>query len=457
MSVTNPQKTISSSRLDCDGRTTVTLSFDAMSELSLDPAEIVLIMDRSGSMNGAPMTAAKAAAKRLIEMVARASGSSDGSAFENASQMGMVSFAETATADVQLTGDAAAMNAAVNAMQASGLTNHREAFEAAVAMLPGTSGKRRIIVMFTDGVTTAGGDADQVAEAAKADGIEIFGIGLLQDPAQLNQWASDPTDTHVAYTDSTAKLTQVFEEIAAEVVTAGALDALVQEQLSPDFKIVRVNAPSHGTVDVTGPQNFDWKLDAAGAASPETASVSFEVMHIGADGGNKQVNQSVTYTDRAGAVLDFPNPSVDVSCTGPVVMPETCPLPTTFIAESCKDAVQAVALDTVMQSLGRIVQVDATVKNVCPGKQVAVAILLSELDGSGTEHARGTKTMLIPAHNEPDCRDVLIKCISFVVPEALDPSGDTGSICNPRGFRTRVLANYVDTDFVCCDSSTVVL
>ena len=40
----------------------------------------------------------------------------------------------------------------------------------------------------------------------------------------------------------------------------------------------------------------------------------------------------------------------------------------------------------------------------------------------------------------------------FSLPEALDATGAAASICNPRQFAARVLANYVDTDFTCCET-----
>ena len=46
------------------------------------------------------------------------------------------------------------------------------------------------------------------------------------------------------------------------------------------------------------------------------------------------------------------------------------------------------------------------------------------------EYQRGMKAMTLPAHDEPTCRDVLVKCIKFVLPEDLDVSGgDTQKMC----------------------------
>ena len=92
-----------------------------------------------------------------------------------------------------------------------------------------------------------------------------------------------------------------------------------------------------------------------------------------------------------------------------------------------------------------------TVRNVCPGKRVALAVILTEVDENGEEYQRGMKAMTIPAHDSPTCRDILVRCIKFVVPEDLDVSGNTGRLCNQRNFKARFIAHNIDTDYRCCD------
>ena len=75
------------------------------------------------------------------------------------------------------------------------------------------------------------------------------------------------------------------------------------------------------------------------------------------------------------------------------------------------------------------------------------------VDANGMEYQRGMKAMTIPAHNASTCRDVLVKCIKFVVPEDLDVSGaSTQAMCNSRNFKARFIAHTIDTDFRCCES-----
>ena len=149
-------------------------------------------------------------------------------------------------------------------------------------------------------------------------------------------------------------------------------------------------------------------------------------------------------------MVTFPEPTVAVECDV-VVNPEACPAPVALTVEGCSDSVLVDLGDTYLESLGRIIQMDVTVKNICPGRRVALAAILTEVDDQGMEHQRGMKA--ITAHNFPACRDVLVKCIKFVVPEDLEVSGEAPqSMCGPRNFRARFIAHHIDTGYRCCES-----
>ena len=105
-----------------------------------------------------------------------------------------------------------------------------------------------------------------------------------------------------------------------------------------------------------------------------------------------------------------------------------------------------------MESLGRIVQVSTTIKNVCPGKRTALAVILTEVDENGIEYQRGLKTITVPAHNYPTCRDIEVRCIKFVLPEDLNVSScEPGVPCGARNLRVRCISHNIDNDFRCCD------
>ena len=64
------------------------------------------------------------------------------------------------------------------------------------------SSNARVLILFTDGKTTAGPPPAPIAAAAKAAGIIIYCIGLLGssglNESALDDWASDPDASYVA-------------------------------------------------------------------------------------------------------------------------------------------------------------------------------------------------------------------------------------------------------------------
>lgn len=77
-------------------------------------------------------------------------------------------------------------------------------------------------------------------------------------------------------------------------------------------------------------------------------------------------------------------------------------------------------------------------------------VILTEVDDNDNEFRRGLKTLVIPAHDAPSCRDLTVRCIRFVLPEAPDVSGDPQRLCDERHFKVRFIAHYIDAGFTCC-------
>ena len=120
-------------------------------------------------------------------------------------------------------------------------TNHADAFEKAIQLFDPTSTNAKVIVMFTDGKTTAGPPPSPVAAAARAAGIIIYCIGLVGadgiDVDTLNDWATDPDASHVAVTPNDADLEDLFKDLAANISKPGATDIVIDEIVNSDFMI----------------------------------------------------------------------------------------------------------------------------------------------------------------------------------------------------------------------------
>ncbi len=457
MGVTNSNKLIDVSQIACDGTLKITLSLAAAPDITSNPVDIVLVLDRSGSMAGSAIANLKLGAKKFIDIIDQATdGSQDGN-IGGGSRIGIVSFADTATKDTQLITSVADLKAAVDALTASGNTNHADAFTKATELLTPPSGNGRVMVMFTDGKTTTGLPPSPVAAAARAAGITIYCIGLIGtdgiDVSTLNDWATDPDTSHVAVTPDDSQLEDLFEDLAQNISKPGATNIVIHEVVNPDFNIINVLPPSKGNVTMVQNTSLQWNIDALGTTANEGAALEFIIRHVAQNSGDKAVNQSITYQDSENNVVNFPDPVVKVDC-GIIIHPEDCPTPIDVAIDGCNDSIVYDLGDSYLDSLGRILQLDVNLKNICPGKRVALAILLTEVDQEGNEYKRGLKAVTVPAHQYATCKDIQVKCIKFVLPEDLNTAGGPQSMCSQRNFKARIINHYVDSDFDCCGQLT---
>ena len=456
MGITKSTKELNVTTIPCGGTFNVTLSLTAAPDIVSNPTDIVLILDRSGSMEDS-LGSLKEATKVFLDIIDEATDGAQDGQIGSGSHVGIVSFANTATQDTQLITSVAALKAAVDALTAGGSTNHADAFTKALDLFDPASANAKVMVMFTDGVTTAGGPPNPVATLAKSQGVIIYVIGLEGnggiDEQALRDWASDPDSAYVAIAPSDADLKKLFEDLARNITKPGATNIVINETVEDCFCITAVSAPTKGTAAMINEHTLRWTIPELGRSQSEGAELTFAVQHNGICPGLLGVNKSITYTDTEGNIADFGDPVIDVDC-GEDVFPEECPEPVDITIDGCEDSVEFDAGDLKLESLGRILQLDVTIRKVCPGKRVALAVILTEVDDKDKEYKRGLKTLVIPAHYRAECRDVTVRCIKFVLPEELDVSGDADSICNKRKFRARFIAHYIDNDFECCHQST---
>lgn len=94
---------------------------------------------------------------------------------------------------------------------------------------------------------------------------------------------------------------------------------------------------------------------------------------------------------------------------------------------------------------GRLVNISLTIDNVCPGSNLAVAIIL--YDPESPDNAIGLKTFQVTGPTGSSCAPITITNICFVVPGSIAP------LCTTKTLKASVLANYTNipglTDFLC--------
>ncbi|MDM5329878.1 VWA domain-containing protein [Neobacillus sp. CF12] len=296
--------------IKCEESTVVTMNLTGQAGITQNPVDVTLVLDRSGSMAGTPMTSLKSAANKFIDIIDEESdGQKDGS-IGNGSRVGIVSFAESAAVNQPLSTNATNLKSAVNSLNAVGNTNHESAFQAAKSQLSASvPTNKKIIIMFTDGQTTVGGNPSDDATAAKAAGMEIYSIGLGSvNVSQLNNWATDPDAKYVFITPDPTKLDEIFKGIGAAIVTPAATNISIHSKVNSNFTISNIST-NKGTSQGSG-NDIEWAIPTL---SSETVSLTYTITHNGSGDGDFQVNDLVTYSDAKGQQVNFQSPVVHVT------------------------------------------------------------------------------------------------------------------------------------------------
>lgn len=117
----------------------------------------------------------------------------------------------------------------------------------------------------------------------------------------------------------------------------------------------------------------------------------------------------------------------------------------------CEDQKSCDIGETELDAQGRILDFSMRLTNVCPGKRVAVGVVLTEVDSGNNEYPRGQKTFTVPAHNNSTCMDMDVPSMRFVMPEDISVGGSYDTCCNSRHFIARVAAHYIDCNSGSCN------
>lgn len=183
-----------------------------------DKADVMLVLDRSGSIDAGEMASLKTAAHAFVTaMTPTASGT----------HMGQTSFSTTGSLDLALTGDATAINNAIDAVTQGGTTNLFDGITLATAELGGANDRPDgeapdFMVVITDGnPNEPGSDANaelvaaQAADAARAAGIQVYVVGVGNDVDSIyliNNIANSPA--HYFAVSDYSNLTATLNAIA---------------------------------------------------------------------------------------------------------------------------------------------------------------------------------------------------------------------------------------------------
>ena len=197
-------------------------------------ADIAIILDKSGSMRGQKLEAAKGAARGFAELLDI-----------RYHRIGLVSFSRDAVADVELGDDIGAFIDGLAGLEPEGQTNMGAALQTAQAMLErgGREDALPVLILLTDGDFTAGGDDPRdIAAAVRAAGMQIYTIGLGSGVSEevLQSIAGSPE--RYFHAPNPGELYPIYGQILREVVTSLAGNLLIDDRLSDSVQYVEQSA-----------------------------------------------------------------------------------------------------------------------------------------------------------------------------------------------------------------------
>ena len=175
--------------------------------------DIILVLDRSGSMSGTPLTETKTAATKFVENILG----------EKAS-IGIVTYESGADIISYTTDNDYALINSINGIATTGGTNAEAGLKLASDMLSDSKADKKIIVMMSDGVPNEGVVGDELIEYAneiKDDGIYIYTLGFFEAladkyEAQRVMRGIASEGCHYEVSDA-SELVFFFEDMAAQI------------------------------------------------------------------------------------------------------------------------------------------------------------------------------------------------------------------------------------------------
>jgi hypothetical protein len=250
-------KTAAPATIQLGAEVTVTLQVGGTCPEQDRPADVILVIDRSTSMQrDGKLDAAKQAATTFVDSVD-----------PTLVHVGIVAVGPYPVRIQSLTGDQAVLRAAIAGIGGTRGTNIVDALAMAKDDLAGPDsrpGVAKAIVFLTDGNHNTGPDISDIypiLDALRAASVEVFAIALGNDAdeALLQQMASSPS--HYYKSPTTAELQGIYQQIAGRIkATTLIKTATIVDQVPSNMRYIPGSgAPVQPSVSTDG-RTLTWNL-----------------------------------------------------------------------------------------------------------------------------------------------------------------------------------------------------
>ena len=272
-----------------------------------NPLDIVLVIDRSGSMSDllgmlgglSKLDSAKQAAISFL-----------GAVDLGIDRVAVIGFDDSAQRLHELGDQSESLARAIRSLRVAGGTNIADALLAAIEVLEDRSNRQDaqgVIVLLSDGQSEARNEAKRIKKAGFR--IVTIGLGTDADEGELKAIATDKGDYY--FSPTADELEDIFLDIARDIQeTAAATDVVVTHRFdATDFELV------DGSITPQGDRRFDsvvWRIPSLGK---ESLNLSYRLRARVAGGFDLVVEDTVDYLrcgKDAAEIIEGPGLAVQV-------------------------------------------------------------------------------------------------------------------------------------------------
>ncbi|MBQ8509989.1 MAG: VWA domain-containing protein [Clostridia bacterium] len=207
-----------------------------------DELSVMLVVDRSGSMDGLSMTNTKSAVVNFIRSV------------DETVDLGLVAFDSGAELLTPLGSSRTELLADVNSLYASGGTSIYSGLKVAGDALTGRGG-RKVIILLSDGVDGSGNMIDTVLEELRLKNIYVYTIGITGADSQYLSYIADYCGGKFLRADDSSLLSEIYSSIGEYMANDYVLEFVATQDLEDFSRYLRIttdtlNATSNSEYDV---------------------------------------------------------------------------------------------------------------------------------------------------------------------------------------------------------------
>lgn len=315
----NVTKNIDTTKMTSENEAEVTLTVTGTPQptTTIKPNDIILIIDKSGSMSyDNRLEAAKNAAKEFINLLDFTK-----------HRVGIVDFSDTSSS-FPLTSDANAAKAYVDQITLGGSTNTGDAVRKATSLLANHRPEAQpTILILTDGAANDFADAQQSATSAKNAGIVFYSIALLapnEDPNQsapnalLKEMATSATHHHFVL--GSVGLPDIYKKIVQEIGLANAYNVTITDTVASQFEIVTDSYKDNIPEPIVNGNTLTWKITEL-KADKLTFKYKIRLKSSTVKGSYLLGTTKTEYYDHEAKPYSFntPNPTVTVVYSPPSI------------------------------------------------------------------------------------------------------------------------------------------